>query len=581
MSIIKLAAFTGESPRTTPRLLPDTGAQVAQSVRLEDGELAPYRKPYPIEVLTGAVAGKVKTIYRHLGKWLWWDKVVHAVPGPVAQDRLYYTGDGKPKMRVNGVVYDLKLTPPAAALTGAVTGTVVPATSATRLYVYTRVTQFGEESEPSPISADIVVSPGNTVTLSGFTSAPAGRGFTKQRIYRSQTGTSGGANLYFIAERDDSAANFTDNIPTDAFNEALPSLDWNPPPDNLQGLVAMPNGIMVGYVGKDLYFCEPYRPHAWPVKYSLATNYDITGLAVSGSTLIVGTKGTPALVGGNSPDTMTMEHVELSMPCLNAQGMVDMGYAILYPSNDGLVMVQGGTPNLISGPLLTRDQWQRLNPATMVCGQFYGRFYASYSYTDNNGDQQQGTIIFDITGSQPYLIRSQHRADAMFYDVTDSRLYMAIGNTVYEWDSLLADNDIMTYRSKAFLSSMPTSFGVILVEADARTDPDALVAAQAARDAVAAFNAAIFASRKLGAALNSGPLNTILVNGDRLKAMPRGPQMAVNVYADDEFVATVTTIADTERLPAVLARQWEVEVTGNIDIQEITMAGTAQELRGA
>lgn len=581
MTIIKLAAFTGESPRTTPRLLPDTGAQVAQSVRLEDGELAPYRKPYLVAELAGAASGNVKTIYRHLGNWLWWDKVVHAVPGPVAQDRLYYTGDGKPKMKVGSTVYDLALTAPATALTCARVGTLDPATSATRLYVYTRVTQFGEESEPSPISAEVVVSPGNTVTLSGFTAAPAGRGFAKQRIYRSQTGTAGGANLYFIAERNDSAADFTDNIAVDNFNEPLPSLDWTPPPDDLKGLVAMPNGIMVGYVGKDLYFSEQYRPHTFPVKYSQSVNYDITGIAVSGSTLIVGTKGTPAIVGGTTPDTMVLENLELSMPCLNAQGMVDMGYAILYPSNDGLVQVAGGAPNLISGPLLTRDQWQKMDPATMVCGQFYGRFYASYRYTDNDDNLQQGTLIFDITGQQPFLIRSQHRADAMFYDITDSRLYMAIGTNVYEWDSLLSDNDLFTYLSKAFVTPQPTSFGAILIEADSRDDNDALLAYQAARDEVAAYNVALLATGRIGGALGVSSIGKLPVNGDLLKPMPSGPQVAVNIYADDRFLTTITTIGEIDRIPPLLARQWEIEVTGNINIQEITMAGTAQELRSA
>jgi hypothetical protein len=581
MSIIKLTAFTGESPRTTPRLLPDTGAQTAQSVRLEDGKLAPYRKPFPIYQLEGAQGRQVRTIYRHLGTWLWWDKVVHAVPGPVAQDRLYYTGDGKPKMRVGSVVYDLALSAPTVKLTGAVTGTVTPATSATRLYVYTRVTQFGEESQPSPISSDIVVSPGNTVTLSGFQAAPAGRGFTKQRIYRSQTGSTGGANLYFIAERDDSTANFVDNIATDAFNEALPSLDWTPPPDGLKGLVALPNGMMAGYVGKDLYFTPPYIMHTFPIKYSLSANYDITGLAVSGSTLIVGTKGTPELVGGTSPETMVMEHLEFNMPCLNEQGMVDMGYSILYPSNDGLVMVQGGTPNLISEELLTRDQWQRLDPATLVCGQFYGRFYASYQYADRNDETQEGTLIFDITGSQPYLIRSQHRADAMFYDITDSRLYMVMGATVYEWDSLAADADVMTYRSKVFVTAEPTSFGVVLVETDERLDHDAILAAQAARDLVLTANSAIMTSGALGGALNARPLNSLPFNGDLLKAMPSGPLLAVNIYADDSFVTTITTVGEADRLPPVLARQWEIEATGNVNIQQITLAGTAQELRSA
>lgn len=581
MSIIKLTGFTGEMPRITPRLLPATAAQQAESVRLEDGELSPFRKPFLVQQLAGVESGQVKTIYRHLGEWLNWSTIVHAVPGPVAQDRLYYTGDGVPKLRVAGAVYPLALVAPTVKLNGVVTGTVNPSLSATRLYVYTRVTTFGEESEPSLVSSDIVVSPGNTVTLSGFVAAPAGRNYTKQRIYRSQTGTTGGANLFLIAERNDTAADFVDNVALNNFAEPLPSLDWNPPPAGLKGLVAMPNGIMAGYVGKDIYFCEPYRPHAWPEKYVLSANYDVTGLAVTGTTLVVGTKGWPELVSGTAPETMTMERVELSMPCLSEKGMIDMGYAALYPSNDGLVMVMNGSPSLISGPLLTRDQWQRLDPASMVCGQFYGRFYTSYRYTDTENLVQQGTLIFDITGEQPYLIRSQHRADAMFYDVTDSRLYLAIGASIYEWDSLLSDNDIMTYRSKAYLTPQPTSFGAIMVEGSSDQDPDALIAYNAERAQVAAENIARFAAKNLEGALGLLPLGLIPMAGDRLREMPIGPQIAVNVFADNEFLATITTIGDVERMPPVLARQWEIEVVGNIDIQEITMAQTAQELRGA
>lgn len=582
MTLLKLSAFTGESPRTTPRLLPSTGAQVAQSVRLEDGELAPFRKPFAIFEVNGAVPGQIKTIYRHLGEWLTWNVVVNAVPGPVAQDRLYYTGDGVPKMRVGTTVYPLALTAPDVKLTTVKGGTATTTTiTTTVLYVYTRVTSFGEESEPSPISSDLVVSPGNTVTLSGFVAAPAGRGFTKQRIYRSQTGTTGGANLYFIAERDDSVAFFVDDLGPSSFAEPLPSLDWNSPPDGLKGLVAMPNGIMVGYVGKDLYFSEPYRPHAWPEKYSLSANYDIVSLAVSGSTLVVGTKGWPELVGGSSPDTMTMERLELTMPCVNQQGMVDMGYSILYPSNDGLVMVQGGSPALISGPIFTRDQWLRLDPATMVCGQFYGRFYGSYRYTNSDNVIQQGTIILDITGEQPYLIRSPHKADAMFYDVTDNKLYMAIGVSIYEWDALQADNDVMTYRSKAFVTPQPTSFGAILIESDDRENTDEIAAFNAARAAVIAQNDAVISSKHLMGALGMSSLNAFPVNGDLLKPLPTGPQVSVNIYADSEFLHTVNTVGEIERIPPTLARQWEIEVTGNVNIQEILMGGTAQEMRGA
>lgn len=576
---IKLASFTGESPRTAPRLLPDTGAQTARSVRLEDGELAPYRRPFLVQNLRAQVTTVVKTIYRHLGEWLAWDKIVHCVPGPVAQDRLYYTGDGKPKMLVDGKIYGLALAAPTAKLTAAVTGTVDTTLSATRLYVYTRVTAFGEESEPSPITDDVVVSPGLSVTLSGFQAAPTDREFVSQRIYRSQSGTGGGTNLYFLAERAETTDPYVDTLPSTSFAEPLPSLEWNTPPDDLTGLVALPNGIMAGYVGKDLYFCEPFRPHAWPVKYMLSANYDITGLAVSGTTLVVGTKGVPVLVGGTTPDTMTMEHLDLKMPCISTQGMVDMGYAILYPSNDGLVMVQDGMPNLVSQSLLTLDQWKRMDPATMVCGQHNGRLHASYEYAEPDGTIQAGVLIFDISGQQPFLIRSPHNSTAMFYDLADNNLYMAIGTDLYQWDALQSQNDVYTYRSKAFVTPEPTSFGVIMIEADMRINVDAELAAVAAAEKIKAANIALFARAQLGGAVDDDPVDALTVNLDNLQEVPFEATIAVNIYADGEFLATITTIGQPERIPPMLARQWEIEVTGTIAIDQITLARTAQELR--
>ncbi|NKB96872.1 hypothetical protein HED48_23730, partial [Ochrobactrum intermedium] len=104
MPAIKLTAFTGEQPRLISRLLPATAAQFSVNTRLDDGGLTPFNTPVQEHSIASADA---KTIYRFQNEWLWWTGIVHAAPGPVAEERLYYTGDGKPKMRVNGTVYDL------------------------------------------------------------------------------------------------------------------------------------------------------------------------------------------------------------------------------------------------------------------------------------------------------------------------------------------------------------------------------------------------------------------------------------------------------------------------------------------
>jgi hypothetical protein len=273
--------------------------------------------------------------------------------------------------------------------------------------------------------------------------------------------------------------------------------------------------------------------------------------------------------------------MELNMPCLNPQGVVDLGYAVAYPSHDGLVVVQGGAANVMTANLFTRDQWLKMKPAEMVCGQFYGRFFGSYDYTDTDGSEQKGTLILDLTGAQPFIIRSQHRADALWYDITSGSLFMVIGTTVYEWDSKNAIQDIYTWKSKAFTLPAPTTFGALLVDLDDREDADALAAYEAAKDAAIAQNAILFAAPSLLGEINAAPLNTYAVNGDILASVPPGPQVTVNVYADGDLLASVAGAGRMQRLPAgVLARQWEVEITGNIAVQEVTMAGTAQELRG-
>ena len=86
MPKISLSQFSGEIPRLISRLLPNTAASYAENVRLDDGGLTPVRKSRQEHVFSGI--SDIKTIFKHGSTWLAWDKVVHAVPGPVATDRL-------------------------------------------------------------------------------------------------------------------------------------------------------------------------------------------------------------------------------------------------------------------------------------------------------------------------------------------------------------------------------------------------------------------------------------------------------------------------------------------------------------
>jgi len=583
MAILKFIGFVGESPKIIPRLLGDMAAQMAYNTRLDDGGLNPVRQSRPEYQFPAPPAGGYQTIYKHNDTWMAWPGDVYAVPGPVATDRLYIMGDGPPKMlAADGGLYPLAVPFPTFPLTATLSGTPTPgAAGTTRIYVYTWVTAYGEESEPSPASADVFWTPGQTVTLSNFAATPAGRNITLQRIYRAQTGKTG-TSLFFIAERAATANNYVDNVSPESLQEVIPSVGWTAPPNDLTGLIALPNGMMAAFQGKRLCFSEPYHPHAWPDAYKLTMDYEIVGLGAFGMSVVVTTKGTPYIVTGNAPESMSSQRLEENLPCINPRGIVDMGYTVVYPASDGLVQVTSAGASVISSNLFSRDDWLRLNPGNMTASHYNGRYFTSYNYSDTEGNEFIGSFIIDMTGEQPYLLRTNARGEAMYYDLPTGQLYMLIGSVVSEWDSLSMPNAIQTWKSKLVVVPKPTNFGIILVESDSSFTTEQQEALARRRQAIMDYNAALFLQPSLGGELDGSVLNAYGLNGDAMLPLPGMAQtVAVNVYAGRKLVATVGVVNTACRLPAGFLEQlWEIEVTGDMPITQITLATAANELAG-
>lgn len=578
MPAINLIGFRGEQPRLIARQLPQTGAQAALNCRLDDAGLTPLRQSLELGDATGI---NHKTIYRWGEDWLSWPDVVHVAPGPVDTSRLYYTGDGAPKMLDgDGIIYDLALPGPGTALTatlgGSGSGDVV-----TRIYVYTWVTSFGEESEPCPASNEIDWQPGKTVTLSGFASTPADREITHQRIYRSQSGQSG-TYFYLIAERAASASDYSDTVAVDAFQEPLPSADWTPPPDALKGLVAMSNGMMAGFVDQKVYWCEPYRPHAWPEKYSQNVDAPIVGLAAIGTTLFILTEGSPHFATGATPDAMRIEASPANISCLNERGIVNMGFGVCFPSNDGLAMARvDGSVAYVSYGLFDRDKWLAYDPATMIGAQHQGQYVGIYS-TLNAGAVSAGALIIGI-GDAPFLTRSPLRASAAFYDKASGALcYAETGSTtIARFDSPLGARAQLYWKSKEFILPYPENFGVIKVDADVTYSAADLAAAEAAAAAIAAANQVLLNAGSVSGEVNALEINGGAINGDILTPLPGAPNsIAVGVFADGVRVATITSTNEERRLPSGFkATKWEIDVAGDLPVTRIAMAKTVNELK--
>lgn len=103
MGAVKLERFIGEVPRLASTLLPDMAAQRCVNTKLRSGALVPFRTSTSIVQLTNS--GVVKAIYPMTSgtttKWLSWIADVDIARAQLPNDttqRIYYTGDGAPKV---------------------------------------------------------------------------------------------------------------------------------------------------------------------------------------------------------------------------------------------------------------------------------------------------------------------------------------------------------------------------------------------------------------------------------------------------------------------------------------------------
>ena len=159
MAYFKNIRFSGIAPGVAPRLLAEQFGQTAQNIDFESGRLVPTKQDTDTYTLQ---SGNRRSIYFYRDtNWLEWpNEGVSVVPGPIANDtneRLYYTGDDYPRVgtvtsMITGssgypaVSYRLGVPAPSAAPSIAKSGTAATdETPETRSYVYTLVTDLGEE----------------------------------------------------------------------------------------------------------------------------------------------------------------------------------------------------------------------------------------------------------------------------------------------------------------------------------------------------------------------------------------------------------------------------------------------------
>jgi hypothetical protein len=280
-----------------------------------------------------------------------------------------------------------------------------------RAYVYTWVTEYGEEGPPSlptvvngwsngtwriELFMPTLNNMGGGTDGSG-TVWPPDRNIKTTRIYRSITNQSGQGTYFFVAEIPVTQAVYVDTIGDDvvALNSQLLSYYWFGPPTDMQGIVSFPNGIAVGWRSNELWFSEAYRPHAWPSGYVLTTEFPIVGIGVCGQSIVICTQGSPYVASGVNPSAMALTKINLPEPCLHRGSIISTDTTVLYVSQNGLIQIsQSGAGSNVTEGWITRERWQALTPQKHVRAIKHATSYFAFgSIQDSPNIIRQGFTV--------------------------------------------------------------------------------------------------------------------------------------------------------------------------------------------
>lgn len=680
---MRLTGFQGIRPRTSPRLLGDTVAQVASNVNLISGEARPTSLPELVADSTKT--GPLLTLYKADDIWFTWDKDVDVCRSPLpGAAKWVYTGDYEPRITTAALAAG-DAAPTACRVLGVpapVTApTVTPSggalTDVTRYYCYTFYDDWDQESAPSALSAATTGKPDGTWAVTGMDIAPANSGditavtyvdtavtitttsshfnragervaiagvttvtsingtwtltavdfaaktmtFTvdttptgvyndatdttdtwvreaphgtvTKRLYRT-SGTT--AQFQMVAEgiTASGATAYDDTLSDDAIaGDELISADWAMPPVDLAGVMTLPSGSLCGFSGNEVCLSEPFQPHAWPAAYRKRAKFPVVAVAQFTSGIVVGTTGEPSAIIGHEPGQMTVEPVTGANPCLSKRSMIGLGDRVGYATAHGYFTIGDNGTDLLSKEWYSRDEWDNLDPVTMIAEAVRGRLYVM---TQGQGPK---LLIFDFLDGTG-LTTSDVDATELFADAISGKLYISdrSNEDIREFDPNDGVYMDMDWMSKEFILPEPVNLGAARVNFYSRWSDAQYAALLAAYNSDLAANDALIASGRtvegvalgagdIGGEINGDEFNLYAVNDSEITYVTapelEAPGVTFTLYVDgDPYFSKTVTDSKGFALPSgYKSDTFAVRVQGQSLVRSIDLAQTLSGLKNA
>lgn len=571
--------------------------------------------------------------------------VTRAPLPPAVEPRFYWSGDGEPRYApfssLPATIYALGVPRPKTAATVAPSGGT--GADVTRVYVYTFYSALNEEGPESPASTLATGKIDGTWAISGMDAFPANSGvgtashadgvttftntgnhwlrvgdevviggqtvavattptnavFTvpgnfagattwerkapwntagmKRRLYRSE-GTTGSFQLV----ADDVGTSYNDTLSAaQILGDELISQSWEPPPPNLRGLLSLPNGSLVGFFANQFCYSEPYQPHAWPVDFRRACDFEVVGIEAYGTTVVAATAGRPVVAAGTEPASVTAESVGQVWPCLSKRSVVSIGDGVLYATSYGLAYVGLAGNNIWTEAFFSRTEWAPLVPSSMIAATAEGRVFVRW--IGERGDK--GILVFSPAEAGLGLTMLSDVPDELYADPRNGKLYLVDSEGIKQYDAGIGPRSNFSWKSKEYHLPTPINMGAAKVDFVSELSPQDAAVAQAEYDADVAANGALIAAYRGIGSINGAAVNAVIHNGSNISTLvpPEGSSFTFTLYCDGEPVYSRQIIDATQaafKLPAGFkTANVAVGLTGSVRIKSVKLAETMQGLK--
>lgn len=336
-----------------------------------------------------------------------------------------------------------------------------------RDYVLTFTAQLGSlvmEGPPSDPSKMVTVTPTNAVQVTNLAKVPSGNyPWHGRRLYR-RIYSAGVTKYVLVAELGLDETLYTDSLDdAELPGDDLVSTYYDPPPEDLHSLNVLSNGLVFGASQNDVCLSEPYLPHAWNPFAKYPFPHPIEGVGISDNNIVVITQKNPYLLTGTLPTAMSAIELHLDQGCIARRSIASGNFGCCYASPDGLVVISGGGSGVVTEGMITREQWQALNPPSMITVVNENEVIISYTKRDDS----KGTLIFNpqlkdaglrfVSQTFTAAYRDPLLDTIIIYDPSNEGMFSL-------WD--LGDPLDYVWRSKLMILPKPVNFTAFRVEAD-------------------------------------------------------------------------------------------------------------------